>query len=132
MCVMGIIMSHGINDLEYWEGNLTEEEELIIRYILSRHETDGESVRGTQTEIAREIGAEEEISRSDFIEAYRDAIDKIYAAQENKVYGFPVTVHWHGVYCNCEDGVEIIEHIIPAIEDCDEALATVIQGRKAG
>lgn len=48
MCVMGIIMSHGINDLEYWEGNLTEEEELIIRYILSRHETDGESIRGTQ------------------------------------------------------------------------------------
>ena len=41
---------------------------------------------------------------------------------ENPIYGYDVTVHWHGMYCNCGDGATPSNHIFPAIEACDEEL----------
>ena len=41
---------------------------------------------------------------------------------ENPIYGYDVTVHWHGMYCNCSDGATPSNHIFPAIEACDEEL----------
>ncbi len=58
MCrISGIIIEHGKDDFGYWEGfYLTEEEENAIWDILRKHDTEGYSIRGTQKEIAEEIG----------------------------------------------------------------------------
>lgn len=55
--ISGIIFEHGKNDYGLWEGfYLTEDEENQIMEILIKHNTEGCSVRGTQKEIAEEIG----------------------------------------------------------------------------
>lgn len=58
MCrISGIVIEHGNNDFGYWEGfNLTKAEENAIWDILSKHDTEGCSIRGTRKEIAKEIG----------------------------------------------------------------------------
>lgn len=57
MKITGIVIKHGNNDSEYWTGfSLTEEEENKIWNILSNHDTEGCSIRGTRKEIAEEIG----------------------------------------------------------------------------
>lgn len=58
MCrISGIVIEHGKNDFGYWEGfNLTKDEENEIWNILSNHDTEGCSLRGTRKEIVKEIG----------------------------------------------------------------------------
>lgn len=58
MCrISGIIFEHGNNDFGYWTGfSLTEDEENAIWNILNKHDIEGCSLRGTQKEIAEEIG----------------------------------------------------------------------------
>lgn len=58
MCkILGIVIEHGKDDFGYWEGfNLTEAEENAIWDILSKHDTEGCSIRGARKEIAEEIG----------------------------------------------------------------------------
>lgn len=41
---------------------------------------------------------------------------------ENPIYGYDVTVHWHGMYCNCGDGAVPSNYIFPAIIKCNEEL----------
>lgn len=54
--INGIIFKHGEDDFELWEGfSLSADEEQAIAEILSRHETDGYSVRGSKAEILEEI-----------------------------------------------------------------------------
>lgn len=58
--IAGIIIKYGeyrYDDFGCWQGfNLTEDEENKIWDILSKHGTEGYSVRGTREEIAEEIG----------------------------------------------------------------------------
>lgn len=55
--ILGIVIKHGKNDVGYWEGfNLTEAEENAIWSILSKHDSEGCSLRGTPKEIVEEIG----------------------------------------------------------------------------
>ena len=58
MCrIAGIVIEHGRDDFGYWEGfSLTEAEENAIWNILSNHDTEGCSIRGSRKEIAEEIG----------------------------------------------------------------------------
>ena len=58
MCrIAGIVIEHGRDDFGYWEGfSLTEAEENAILNILSNHDTEGCSIRGSRKEIAEEIG----------------------------------------------------------------------------
>lgn len=58
MCrIVGIVMEHGYDDFEYWEGfYLTEDEENLIQNIFSKHEIEGYSVRGSKEDIIKEIG----------------------------------------------------------------------------
>lgn len=58
MCrIAGIVIEHGKDDFDYWEGfSLTEAEENAIWDILRKHDTEGCSIRGTRKEIAKEIG----------------------------------------------------------------------------
>lgn len=54
--ISGIIFQHGTDDFSLWEGfNLTKEDSDAIQTILSKYETEGYSVRGTKTDVAKEI-----------------------------------------------------------------------------
>ena len=56
MRIAGIMMEHGNNDFSYWDGfYLTEEEENAIWKILSKHDTEGCSVRGTLEDVIEDI-----------------------------------------------------------------------------
>lgn len=64
------------------------------------------------------------VSRKDFLKLYETAIYELHEFQyeDNDVYGYPVTVHWHGIYCDCSDGATPSNHIIPGILSCEEEL----------
>ena len=50
--IAGILFQHGTDDYDLWEGfDLTEAEENAIMEILSKHDTEGCSVRGTYNQI---------------------------------------------------------------------------------
>lgn len=50
--ISGILFQHGNDNYELWEGfNLTESEEEAIWEILSRHDAEGCSVRGSYNQI---------------------------------------------------------------------------------
>ena len=63
------------------------------------------------------------VSRVDFLKIYDNALNEMFDAPEdedNDIYGYDITVHWHGIYCNCGDGAIPCNHIIPAIMNCNE------------
>lgn len=66
------------------------------------------------------------VSRADFLKIYDDALQHMFNMNEdftpenNGIYGHNMTVHWHGIYCNCGDGATPSNYIILAIEGCDE------------
>lgn len=50
--IAGVLFQHGTDDYDLWEGfALTEAEENAIMEILSKHDTEGCSVRGTYNQI---------------------------------------------------------------------------------
>ncbi len=50
--MVGVLFRHGDDDYALWEGfNLTEAEEEAIWAILSKHDTEGCSVRGAYNQI---------------------------------------------------------------------------------
>ena len=52
----GVLFQHGDDDCALWEGfNLTEAEEEAIWAILSKHDAEGCSVRGTYNQIIVEV-----------------------------------------------------------------------------
>lgn len=65
-----------------------------------------------------------EISLQDFLDIYDLALNIMFDTQseDNDIYGYPVTVHWHGMYCDCSDGATPSNHIIPAIQSCLEEI----------
>lgn len=75
------------------------------------------------------------VSRQDFLKIYNKALDNMFDIMdehkgddktpddvENDIYGYDVTVHWHGMYCNCSDGATPSNYIMPAIEACDDEM----------
>lgn len=65
-----------------------------------------------------------EVSRQDFVDIYSAAVGEMFEKMDedediddSPIYGKDVTVHWNGIYCNCEDGASVYNYIIPAIED---------------
>lgn len=54
--ISAVILKHGKGDFELWHGfSLAPEDEARIQKILSRYETEGCSVRGSKTDISKEI-----------------------------------------------------------------------------
>lgn len=63
------------------------------------------------------------VSKMDFLALYHNALDEMFNQPDeanNDIYGYDVTIHWHGVYCNCGDGATAYNHIITAIESVYE------------
>ena len=65
------------------------------------------------------------VSKVDFVEMYQKAVDDFLDKMEepnfdelpNDIEGYDVTVHWHGIYCNCGNGATPSNHLVPGIED---------------
>ena len=57
-----------------------------------------------------------EVSRQEFLDIYGLAMDGL-GSDECELYGNDVTVHWHGIYCNCSDGAVAYNNIITGIEN---------------
>ena len=65
------------------------------------------------------------VSKADFLAIYQSALDDMWERSEkgednNDIYGYDFTIHWHGIYCNCGDGATPSNYIIPGIEGCIE------------
>lgn len=73
------------------------------------------------------------VSKTDFLAIYQKALDNFFSIMdgeketdktpdevENDIYGHDITVHWHGIYCNCGDGAIPSNHIIPGIEGVND------------
>lgn len=48
----------------------------------------------------------------------REDNDKIN--MEDDIYGHDVTVHFHGLYCNCLDGASVFNSVIEGVAECAE------------
>ena len=60
------------------------------------------------------------VSKADFLAMHSTAVYEMDGIEDNDIYGYDVTVHWHGIYCNCGDGATPANYIIPGIEYCNE------------
>ena len=60
------------------------------------------------------------VSKADFVAMHSTAVYEMDGLEDNDIYGYDITVHWHGFYCNCGDGATPANYIIPGIEDCLE------------
>ena len=56
---------------------------------------------------------------SEFLDVYNQAFEDL-GAEECELYGNDVTVHWHGIYCNCGDGASAWNNIISNIPNVIE------------
>lgn len=67
-----------------------------------------------------------QVTKTDFLEIYNKALNEMFDREEkddlenNDIYGYDFTIHWHGIYCNCSDGAQPSNHIIPAIEGLND------------
>lgn len=69
--------------------------------------------------------ADVRVSKADFLAIYQKALDDFFDKMEepnsnelpNDIDGYDITVHWHGIYCNCGNGATPTNNIIPGIED---------------
>lgn len=60
------------------------------------------------------------VPKADFVAMHSTAVSEMDGSEDNDIYGYDITVHWHGFYCNCGDGATPANYIIPGIEDCNE------------
>lgn len=62
------------------------------------------------------IPHDKRISKADFVAMHSAAVRDMDGLEDNDIYGYDVTVHWHGIYCNCGDGAVAANNIVPGIE----------------
>ena len=101
---------------------------------LKEYEKRIELLRGALKQRMTEGATSEDVrvSRIDFLAIYNQALEEMFDIMENErttdktpddvpndIYGYDITVHWHGIYCNCGDGATPSNIIIPAIEEVD-------------
>ena len=55
------------------------------------------------------------VKRSEFIDIWHEAMEGL-GSDECELYGNNVTVHWHGIYCDCSDGAVAHNNIIEGIK----------------
>lgn len=104
-------------EITIYQHEVCEEELIAARNKIKELEVANKMLRNAILQLTKNKRetVDVRVSRKDFL--------KLYAASEDDdVYGYPVTVHWHGIYCDCSDGATPSNHIIPGILSCDEEL----------
>ena len=94
------------NHLEEW--NKAEEKAAKLKRLLFKVMKEHES-------------GDVKVTRREFLEVYEEAMDDL-ASDECECYGNNVTVHWHGIYCDCSDGATAWNHIVSNIKSVNEEL----------
>ena len=73
--------------------------------------------------------SDQRVTRKDFVAIYEKVIKGLENENENdiedgacfnQIYGKDFTVHWNGIYCDCLDGCNPCNYLIPAIENIEE------------
>lgn len=79
--VIGFIIQHGQDDYSYWNGfSLTDKEKKQIQEIISRHDTEGYSIRGAKKEILKDMSSQDDpVKTADIEEKIRKCLDQIHA-----------------------------------------------------
>lgn len=65
------------------------------------------------------------LTMQDFYDLADRALELSFEKQDDDnddIYGHDVTVHWHGFYCNCQDGATAYNYIIEGVKDCLEEI----------
>lgn len=76
-----------------------------------------EIIKRTLFKVLSEKKTEDiEVSRQEFLDIYGLAMAGL-GSDKCELYGNDVTVHWHGIYCNCSDGAVAYNNIITGIEN---------------
>ena len=115
-----IMMTEKEYEKEY--KNITEN---YIREIY-KLETRNEILRKAVMELMKKDSVKNndvKVSKVDFLKIYDTALNDMFDTpldEDNDIYGYDFTIHWHGIYCNCGDGATPSNHIIPAIECCND------------
>lgn len=105
-----------------------EEAEVKIRNQIEELKKSNEMLRKALMETTKKNKnnrSDVKVSRKDFLKMHSEAVNFMldnYDAEENDVYGYNITVHWHGMYCSCGDGATPSNYLIPSIEECDDEL----------
>lgn len=98
---------------------------------LKRSATDTEVLRGAVVKLLKHFNSQPttdiELTQKEFLMAYNAAVENMFenlenGIDDNEIYGHDVTVHWHGVYCNCEDGATVTSTVIDGVEACSDEM----------
>lgn len=110
----GMVM---INEEEYRRLNKDSEENGILRSAIIK----------IINNIKENPTADIELTCREFLSVYNAAVTDMFEREDNgddknEIYGYDVTVHWHGFYCNCEDGATVTNTVIDGVECCADEL----------
>lgn len=107
----GMVM---ISEEEYCKLNKQYQENEILRSAVMK------MIKNFQTKPTSDIY----LSRREFLAVYNAALSDMFERGDdnNEIYGHDVTVHWHGFYCNCEDGATVTNTVIDGVECCSDEL----------
>ena len=94
---------------------------------LNRDSEDNKVLRSAIIKLLKQIKSnpteDVELTMREFLVTYNAAVADMFENEDNgiddnEIYGYDVTVHWHGVYCNCEDGATPTNTVIDGVEAC--------------
>lgn len=104
-------------EITIYQHEVCEEELVAARNKIKELEVANKLLRNAILQLTKNKRETEDVrvSRKDFLKLH-------VASEDDDVYGYPITVHWHGIYCDCSDGATPSNHIIPGILSCDEEL----------
>ena len=113
-------------EITIYQHEVCEEELVVARNKIKELEVANKMLRNAILQLTKNKRetVDVRISRKDFLKLHEAAVDELHEFQheDNDVYGYPVTVHWHGIYCDCSDGATPSNYIIPGILSCDKEL----------
>ena len=115
-------------DYERTIDTLKRERDYDIKHLTRRIELLQEAIMDLLHTDRGNLSHDVRVPKKDFLEMYQKALDTMFDIMDkttgdetpddipNDIYGHDITVHWHGIYCNCGDGATPSNHIIPGIE----------------
>lgn len=110
----------GEEEIEEMERRVEHLEKKVVE-IREEYEKRLELMRKALIEVTQKtqrVQTDVRVSKLDFVAMHTQAVCDMDGCEDNDIYGHDITVHWHGLYCNCGDGATPANYVIPAIEDC--------------
>ena len=112
----GIRYDLSIEGVKEMENNLMEKIDRLEKEVKELREALLIATRGKK-ETTKDI----KVSMSTFYNLTQEILrreDDDIINMEDDIYGHDVTVHFHGLYCNCQDGAAAFNYVIEAVDAC--------------